>query len=659
MQAYEELSTQAAARKSEVCRFLDGWSPELNVEGGLFQEGTYTFNVLVWRADETEADGSNASITVTLSSSAPPPVVITTPWLNGSGVSMQRGFSGSVEAEIRGSASCPVPEVQNFRWALVDSQERVLTMYDPQGFWNGTYSLLGLSQFPGELLTKGQLYEYVLVMASDSTFVAMQGGLIASLASATASGAFVVHSAPFLADGDPSCTAAAEPIQGFAVQTKFKLSATNVVDERVAELQYVFYQFPLAQLAALAADLGTAVTALEWSNYSSDSYWVSQGGVMLQDWSKASVVDSVLPVGDFVTVLRIRDYLGAVALAYLAGPNISAPTGGVDIATAAAALNSAVALNSANGILNTVDAVSSVDVNGTEEEINAVVGASMSALETASQLVAPDASTLQKVGNVLARTLSRGTSSTRDKAMLSRASEVVDTVLTTALQGSAQAISTDAGNAIMSGLVAITSANGEGTASASESAAVAARETQGPLDKRSHAAMAARLLLLSWLGLAAGQATAGLLLRPKELQKIKGSLGRISDEVHSILGVLEESNVGIEAAEEGGLLGTLQGLSEQVERRWIAPAKAPPLNQSFADASAPSAPSARWAQLRELGLRWWQRALHWGEKMMWFGLFVLDVSVVIAMMLFLESLGRPRRKSRAAPLGTLWGHGAA
>ena len=32
---------------------------------------------------------------------------------------------------------------------------------DPQGFWNGTYSLLGLSQFPGELLTKGQLYEYV------------------------------------------------------------------------------------------------------------------------------------------------------------------------------------------------------------------------------------------------------------------------------------------------------------------------------------------------------------------------------------------------------------------------------------------------------------------------------------------------------------------
>ncbi|CAJ1421530.1 unnamed protein product [Effrenium voratum] len=452
-----------------VCRFLDGWSPELNVEGGLFQEGTYTFNVLVWRADETEADGSNASITVTLSSSAPPPVVITTPWLNGSGVSMQRGFSGSVEAEIRGSASCPVPEVQNFRWALVDSQERVLTMYDPQGFWNGTYSLLGLSQFPGELLTKGQLYEYVLVMASDSTFVAMQGGLIASLASATASGAFVVHSAPFLADGDPSCTAAAEPIQGFAVQTKFKLSATNVVDERVAELQYVFYQFPLAQLAALAADLGTAVTALEWSNYSSDSYWVSQGGVMLQDWSKASVVDSVLPVGDFVTVLRIRDYLGAVALAYLAGPNISAPTGGVDVATAAAALNSAVALNSANGILNTVDAVSSVDVNGTEEEINAVVGASMSALETASQLVAPDASTLQKVGNVLARTLSRGTSSTRDKAMLSRASEVVDTVLTTALQGSAQAISTDAGNAIMSGLVAITSANGEGTASASES----------------------------------------------------------------------------------------------------------------------------------------------------------------------------------------------
>lgn len=35
---------------------------------------------------------------VTLSSSAPPPVVITTPWLNGSGVSMQRGFSAPAAA---------------------------------------------------------------------------------------------------------------------------------------------------------------------------------------------------------------------------------------------------------------------------------------------------------------------------------------------------------------------------------------------------------------------------------------------------------------------------------------------------------------------------------------------------------------------------------
>ena len=91
----------------------------------------------------------------------------------------------------------------------------------------------------------------------------------------------------------------------------------------------------------------TAINAMQWSNTSSSSYWVSLQGSLLQDWSKSHTADSILPLGDLVTVVRVRDAFGATAVAGVLGPTVTAPVGGVEPAQAAAALTSAVTLNEA------------------------------------------------------------------------------------------------------------------------------------------------------------------------------------------------------------------------------------------------------------------------------------------------------------------------
>lgn len=466
--------------QDEVCKLLDSSMAEFRIPGAILQEGLYTFTALVWRSFETEAEAASASITVLLSASAPPPVVITTPWLNGSGVSTEMGWSTGPMANIIGSSTCPIPPVSDFRWTLVSSAGVILSVYVPEGSWNETYASLTLSSstFDGSQLTVGELYQYVLMLGlQDNTITLLDGNVVGSLTSAEAAGAFIVRSSPFLADGPPrDGQVVADPPEGFAVETKFKLNALDWVDESVSELQYAFYQFTQEQLNSLTApwDLPAAVTALEWDNSSSSSYWVNLGGVLLQDWSKSASCETILPIGDLITILRVRDHFGAMAVVGVQGPTVTAPIGGVEPALATAALGSAVALNEANSILNAVAAVSSVSVAGSAEESRAVVSASMTALEAAADLAPPDSSTLQKVGGVIAAALSSGSAGTQDKSTLSRASAVLDTVLSTASAATA-VVDEDAGNAMLGSLLTITTANSDGGGDAAASASVTAK----------------------------------------------------------------------------------------------------------------------------------------------------------------------------------------
>lgn len=163
------------------------------------------------------------------------------------------------------------------------------------------------------------------------------------------------------------------------------------------------------------------------------------------------------------------------------------------------------------------------------------------------------------------------------------------------------------------------------------------------------------------------------MLGRKELQKIKVSLGRITDEVHAILGVLDDFDPDFDpetrqaSSVEGHLFGALQSISglqsalsseaissvRSLSERWvvtpgevvevenISTAKAMPVKPSFLERWA-----ARWAWLGPYVKRGFEKSWQIGEKMAWAGLFVLDISVVIGMMLFLESIGRKPKKLR-------------
>lgn len=161
----------------------------------------------------------------------------------------------------------------------------------------------------------------------------------------------------------------------------------------------------------------------------------------------------------------------------------------------------------------------------------------------------------------------------------------------------------------------------------------------------------------------------------KELQKIKVSLGRITDEVHAILGVLDDFDPDFDpetrqaSSVEGHLFGALQSISglqsalsseaissvRSLSERWVVPpgevgssventsakVKVMPVKPSFLERWA-----ARWAWLGPYVKRGLEKSWQIAEKMAWAGLFVLDISVVIGMMLFLESIGRKPKKLR-------------
>ena len=157
----------------------------------------------------------------------------------------------------------------------------------------------------------------------------------------------------------------------------------------------------------------------------------------------------------------------------------------------------------------------------------------------------------------------------------------------------------------------------------------------------------------------------------KELQKIKVSLGRINDEVHAILGVLDDFDLETSnKAVEGHILGALHSISglhtalsteamsfgRSLSEKWVVAPGSEVIEVENTSAVRPADRMAafleRWSWLEPYLKKGLDRFWRIGEKMAWFGLFVLDISVVIGIMLFLESIGRkprrPRQLKRAA-----------
>ncbi|OLQ05732.1 hypothetical protein AK812_SmicGene11000 [Symbiodinium microadriaticum] len=376
-----------------ACSTLTGDTETLTVPGR-------TLEVLVWRRDQTEADAGQASVTVTLNFFGLPPVLIATPWLNGS--------RAGPTAVVSGSDLCTVPPLTSWIWVLTESE--------PEGTGNQTYSELIIPVFDGSQMVRGSYYEYVMLFGSSVVFQDLRGGAYATVATAVSAGGMqAVRSNRFLADGPPQPRAEdavnVTPAEGYAVVTTFEFTTEGWQDEQPSLLEYEFVDFALDDLLRLASPWDT--NAAVYIAYSIKPY------------------DPGIPC----------DHLGASSATGLMGPLVSQPVGGVDPNVAVAALASAKA------------------------QSNAVVNAELDALQLAAEITSAESSGLKKVGDVMASTMSKGSSAT-DPAIVEKAADVLDTVLETALTPGA--MNKDAGDSLLGSVAAMVSGSSSSSSGVSE-----------------------------------------------------------------------------------------------------------------------------------------------------------------------------------------------
>lgn len=152
-------------------------------------------------------------------------------------------------------------------------------------------------------------------------------------------------------------------------------------------------------------------------------------------------------------------------------------------------------------------------------------------------------------------------------------------------------------------------------------------------------------------------ATGALLIGREDLLRVRASLGRISDELHLILGIIDqhlEASTAASAAAHGmGMGGSSpsgvhmgRSLGSEVQPVDFVPVprEAGRSNASSSGAVNGKAPVSR--PFVSAGLAWFWTL---GEWMFWFSIFVLDIGIVVGMQLFLESIGRKRGGSTIMP----------
>lgn len=123
-----------------------------------------------------------------------------------------------------------------------------------------------------------------------------------------------------------------------------------------------------------------------------------------------------------------------------------------------------------------------------------------------------------------------------------------------------------------------------------------------------------------------GPQAGALLITKDDLVRVRTSLGRINDELHLILGVLDQH---------------LNSPPMPASTNWPEDVQHPhqhPRTQSFPEGPAEPIPRAP-APVVEYSTSWFWTI---GEWLVWYGLIALDVGIVVMTQLFLESIGRKR-----------------
>jgi len=142
-----------------------------------------------------------------------------------------------------------------------------------------------------------------------------------------------------------------------------------------------------------------------------------------------------------------------------------------------------------------------------------------------------------------------------------------------------------------------------------------------------------------------GPAVGGLIIGREDLLRVRASMGRISDELQLILGVLdqhfESSAAAASAAGRNG--GVARGSGDGVAAAEGYPDMELPLPRAAPEAKDELSPTVAayhvWAP-------WLWGAASWLTSV---GIFALDIGIVVGMQLFLESIGRKKATSMIMP----------
>jgi len=137
----------------------------------------------------------------------------------------------------------------------------------------------------------------------------------------------------------------------------------------------------------------------------------------------------------------------------------------------------------------------------------------------------------------------------------------------------------------------------------------------------------------SWLN--HGPGAGALVIGREDLLRVRSSLGRISDELHTILGVLDQH---IEGPASSATAAAIDG-KRIAEARGYEPL---PQEVNISEEIAASTPRP----LISAGISY---AWSFGEWLFKFSIFALDICIVVGMQVFLESIGRKRKGSTIMP----------
>ena len=150
-------------------------------------------------------------------------------------------------------------------------------------------------------------------------------------------------------------------------------------------------------------------------------------------------------------------------------------------------------------------------------------------------------------------------------------------------------------------------------------------------------------LLLLFVG-ASGAPSCSFVGR-QELSKIKASLGRINDEVHAILGVLDDFEEGPSSLQS---LVSFQQSLQEVQEDLLGHAEASEMRLRLSEGLQELLSLLKKLYEHEI----WEKLWKLTERLGRLSLFMLDIFLVIGMALFLESLKRKPRRARKEKIPT-------